>query len=162
MFRKLFGIREEILFSPISGKVIKIEEVPDPAFAQKMMGEGVAIEPNEGKVTSPVNGKVIQVFPTKHAVGILSETGLEILIHIGLDTVTMNGEGFVAHVKEGDQVKVGQPLINFSLDLVKEKATSSITPMVITNSDLIDQLHVEPHLHVTNGEIPLLKVRVKI
>ena len=142
----MFGLNEkkteDVLFAPLSGKVLKIEEVPDPSFSQKMLGEGIAIEPTEGKVTSPVNGEIIQVFPTIHAVGIRSESGLEILVHIGLDTVMMQGEGFYAYVKEGDRVKMGQPLIDFSLDLVKKRAKSTITPLVITNSEKIDFLEI--------------------
>lgn len=165
MFKKLFGVRdrkkEEVLFSPLSGKVLNLQEVPDPTFAQKMLGEGIAIEPFEGKVTSPVNGEIIQIFPTKHAVGILSESGLEVLIHIGIDTVSMDGEGFTARVKAGDRVKVGQPLIDFSIELVKEKAASTITPMIITNSERIEQIDFESPSAAVNGETTLMKIKVK-
>lgn len=133
MFKKWFQKKEEILFAPLRGKVIPLTEVPDPTFSEKMLGEGFAILPSEGKVFSPVDGKVVQIFPTKHAIGIQSKGGLEILIHIGLETVTMEGKGFTSFVNAGDKVRVGDPLIHFSLTEVKEKAKSTITPIVITN-----------------------------
>lgn len=97
------------------------------------MGDGIAIDPSNGKVTAPLNGEIVQIFPTKHAVGIKGDNGVEVLIHIGLDTVNMNGEGFTAHVSQGDYVKAGDPLITFDLDFVREKAPSAITPIIITN-----------------------------
>lgn len=132
--------KEETLLAPLTGKIVEIEQVPDPAFSQKLMGDGVAIDPADGIVVSPVNGEVIQFFHTKHAIGIRSETGLELLIHIGLDTVMMNGEGFVGHVKVGDKVKAGDSLLTFDLALIKEKAASTITPIVITNMDAVQSL----------------------
>ncbi|WP_342706606.1 PTS glucose transporter subunit IIA [Alkalibacterium thalassium] len=105
---------------------------------KKMMGDGLGIIPTEGVLVSPVEGKVIQVFPTKHAVGIQSDFGAEILIHIGLETVNMNGEGFETFVKEGDTIKIGQKLITFDLELIDEKATSTVTLVVITNGDQIE------------------------
>ncbi|MED3929077.1 PTS glucose transporter subunit IIA, partial [Priestia megaterium] len=108
MFKKLFSsktkIKETTILSPISGDILPISEVPDPVFSQKMMGDGFAIEPTEGKVVSPVEGEVVQLFHTKHAIGLKTEAGTEILIHIGLETVEMKGEGFEAHVKQGDKV----------------------------------------------------------
>lgn len=143
MLSKLFGSKKpketkETIFSPLTGEVKTIEEVPDPVFSQKMMGDGFAIEPADGTVVSPVEGEIIQFFPTKHAIGIRSQTGLEILIHVGLETVSMNGEGFTGFVSEGDKVKVGDRLLSFDLDLVREKATSTITPIVITNGDVLE------------------------
>jgi sugar PTS system EIIA component len=165
MFKKLFGKKEqkteETIFSPLSGKVVTIEEVPDPTFGQKMMGDGIAVEPKDGQVVSPVNGEIIQVFPTKHALGIRSETGLEILIHIGLETVNMKGEGFTAFVKEGDKVKVGQKLIDFDLELVKEKAASTITPIVLTNGDILENIEKSYNDNGIKGETAVLEVKVK-
>lgn len=164
MFKQMFGIKkvktvEEIVYRPLSGKLLKLEEVPDPTFSKKMLGEGVAIEPIEGRVTSPVDGVIINVFPTKHAIGIRSEGGLEILIHIGLETVNMNGEGFAVFVNDGERVKVGDPLIEFSLDLIKEKASSCITPIVITNTEKVDS--IEHISGIQNGKEMLLNVVVK-
>ena len=99
-----------------------------------MMGEGIAILPSDGHVLSPVEGEIIQVAPTKHAVGILDKNGLEILIHIGLETVALKGEGFTVTVSPGDNVVVGQPLISFDLHYIQENAKSIMTPIIITNS----------------------------
>jgi glucose PTS system EIICBA or EIICB component len=125
--------REERFVSPIKGKIIPITEVPDQVFSGKMMGDGFAIEPAEGLVVSPVNGKIINVFPTKHAIGIESEQGREILIHFGIDTVKLKGEGFESFVSEGDTVKAGQKLLKVDLSFIKENAPSVITPIVFTN-----------------------------
>jgi len=168
MFKKLFGLKkekevkkDETIFAPLSGKMIALEEVPDPVFSQKMMGDGIAIEPAEGVVVSPVEGEVIQLFHTKHAIGIRSITGAEILIHIGLETVSMNGEGFEAHVKEGDKVNVGDKLISCDLELIKEKAASTITPMVVTNGDILESMEKSPSGEVTRGSSKVFEIRVK-
>ncbi|WP_026908309.1 PTS sugar transporter subunit IIA [Paucisalibacillus globulus] len=140
MFKKLFNKSKETHFyAPVNGKIVSLEDVPDPVFSQKMMGEGIAIIPSEGKVVAPVNGEIIQVAPTKHAIGILAEDGSEILIHFGLETVALNGEGFDVHVNPGDQVKVGQPLMDVRLNVIQEKAKDTITPIVITNGNQINK-----------------------
>src|SRR5699024_4500259 len=118
----------------VTGKVVPLEEVPDPVFSQKMMGEGIAVDPAEGKVYAPCNGEIMQVAPTKHAVGILAGDGAEILIHVGLDTVNLKGEGFESHVEAGDTVSKGDLLLTFDLELIREKVPSTVTPIVITNS----------------------------
>ncbi|WP_077617364.1 PTS sugar transporter subunit IIA [Bacillus sinesaloumensis] len=165
MFKKLFGSKdkkiEEVLVAPATGKVLPLEEVPDPVFSQKMMGDGLAIDPTEGKIVSPVKGEIIQVFPTKHAVGIKTEIGLELLIHIGLETVNMKGEGFTAHVKEGDKVEVGTQLVTFDMDLVKEKAASTITPIVITNFDDVESFEQLGNKEATAGTTELARVKKK-
>ncbi|SDZ34051.1 PTS system, D-glucosamine-specific IIC component [Evansella caseinilytica] len=118
---------------PMSGELKPITEVPDKMFAEKMMGDGFAIEPTEGNVVSPVAGKVVNLFPTKHAIGLQTADGKEILVHVGIDTVNMKGEGFEALVQQGDEVKQGQPLLKVDLEKVKAEATSTITPIVFTN-----------------------------
>lgn len=123
----------ETIVSPIEGKILPITEVPDQVFSGKMMGDGFAIEPVEGTVVSPVDGEIVNVFPTKHAIGIQSEGGKEILIHFGIDTVKLNGEGFEALVTQGDKVKQGQPLLKVDIAFVKENAPSIITPIIFTN-----------------------------
>lgn len=136
MFKKLFKktekVTEEDVFSPVNGKVVDLSVTPDPTFADKLLGDGVAIEPSDGKFVAPVNGKIVNLFPTKHAIGIESEAGIEYLIHIGIDTVTLDGKGFSAHVKQGDQVKIGDPLVTVDLEYVAHHA-KTITPFVITN-----------------------------
>ena len=143
---KLFGKQEEqvhelVLNSYMKGKVVDITEVPDPVFAQKMMGDGFAIIPEEGKLISPVAGEIIQVFPTKHAFGIKAGE-IELLIHVGLETVAMKGEGFEVAVSAGDRVEVGQTLLTYDLELVKEKAKDIITPCVVTNMDAVTNIEV--------------------
>lgn len=160
MFR-WFRKREEVIVSPLTGNVRSLENVPDPVFAQKMMGDGFAIEPTDGVVVSPIHGEVVQVFPTKHAVGLRSDQGLEILIHVGIDTVHMNGEGFEAYVKAGDRVKAGDLLLSFDLTLVQQKAKSSLTPMVITNGDVVSECHREHTEKAERGSTVLMRVKLK-
>lgn len=126
--------KELQIYAPVSGKIIPIEEVPDPVFSQKMMGEGVAVIPTDGNIHAPVEGEVIQVAPTKHAVGILAKDGTEILIHVGLETVSLQGEGFQVAVQTGDKVLAGQLLIEVDWEYIKTHAKSTVTPIVITNS----------------------------
>ncbi|MEN0664597.1 PTS glucose transporter subunit IIA [Caldifermentibacillus hisashii] len=163
MFKKIFGKKEtvESLLAPITGKVVEIEDVPDEMFNQKMLGDGIAIEPTEGVAVSPIEGEVVQLFPSKHAVGIRGNSGLEILIHIGLETVSLNGKGFEAHVQQGDKVKAGDKLISFDIDYIRENADSIITPVVITNSDIVDSLTKTGEATVTLGNSELLTVKLK-
>ncbi|MBS2969361.1 PTS glucose transporter subunit IIA [Metabacillus sp. KIGAM252] len=166
MFKKLFGKKEEVskeetVFAPMKGKLVTLEEVPDPVFSQKMMGDGAAIIPAEGKVVAPVNGEVIQLFHTKHAIGLRSETGMELLIHIGLETVSMNGEGFEAHVKEGDKVSAGDLLITCDLSLINEKASSTITPIVITNGDILESVEKAESQETDEGKTKIFVVKAK-
>lgn len=126
--------KEEIL-APMAGQEIRLEEVPDQVFAEKVMGYGIAIEPTTEKVVSPVKGEVIHLLETNHAVGLRTEAGVEILIHIGIDTIKMNGHGFDSFVAEGDTVEVGDELLEYDLDLVREEAKSILTPVVITNTE---------------------------
>ncbi|WP_044749420.1 glucose-specific PTS transporter subunit IIBC [Bacillus alveayuensis] len=119
--------------SPLTGELHPITDVPDQVFSGKMMGDGIAILPKEGKVISPIDGKVINVFPTKHAIGLKSHDGYEILIHFGIDTVNLKGEGFTVHVTEGDTVKKGQILLEANLEYIQENAPSIMTPIVFTN-----------------------------
>lgn len=151
----------EKIIAPISGKITPLKAVPDPTFSKKMMGDGIALEPSNGKVVSPVKGEIVQLFPTKHAIGIKSEWGAEILIHIGLETVALNGEGFKAHVEQGDKVKVGDPLITFDLEFIKEKAASHITPVIITNSDSFNISDRTSASTITAGEDILFTVTKK-
>ncbi len=118
---------------PLTGRLMPITEVPDPVFAEKMMGDGFAIEPTDGKVYSPVSGKVTNVFPTKHAATFETETGHEVLIHFGLDTVKLGGEGFESHIEQGQEVKAGDLILTVDLENVKAKVPSVITPIVFPN-----------------------------
>ena len=121
--------------SPVKGKVLKLESIKDDAFASGVLGKGAAILPVEGKVFAPSDGVVSTLFPTLHALGMETDEGAEILIHIGLDTVQLNGEGFEAFVREGERVQKGQLLIKFDKDFIEEKGFCLETPVIVTNSD---------------------------
>lgn len=126
---------EILLGAPAKGKAVPLSEVNDPTFSEGMLGQGVAVIPSEGKIFAPIDGEIGMVFDTLHAVSLTSENGVEILIHVGLDTVKMNGEGFVGHVQAGDKVKKGDLLLEVDLDQVKEAGYDIITPMLICNTD---------------------------
>lgn len=121
--------------SPLSGQVKELSQATDPVFAQGVMGQGVLIEPSQGDLLAPVDGIVSVLFPTKHAVGIVSDQGVEMLMHIGMDTVNLEGKGFTAHVSQGDRVKVGDKLISFDIDVIKDAGYVTETPVIITNQD---------------------------
>ncbi|WP_082232539.1 PTS sugar transporter subunit IIA [Halobacillus massiliensis] len=165
MLKKLFGGNknvEENLVAPLSGKVVSLDEVPDPVFSQRMMGDGVAIQPDNGKVVSPVDGEIVQLFPTNHAVGIKTKSGVEVLVHIGLETVSMEGEGFEGHITTGDKVKAGDHLITFDTALVEEKAKSTITPVVITNyDDIVENFEPSYSDSVQAGETSIITLKTK-
>ena len=131
-----------IIVSPIEGKVISLEEVGDGVFSEGMLGKGSAIEPSVGRAVSPVDGTVSTIFDTKHAVGLTSDNGTEVLIHIGLDTVKLNGEYFTTHVKAGDKVKTGDLLVEFDIERIKEAGYPTVTPVIITNTDSYKDVEV--------------------
>lgn len=134
MFSKFMKKSKVQVFAPLNGQVIPLEQVPDPVFSQKMMGEGVAIMPTGGDVVAPIEGTIVLISNTKHAIGIRTKDDTEVLIHVGLETVTLKGEGFTVLVNEGDSVSVGQKLMEVDWDLIKDKVPSIVTPIVITNS----------------------------
>ncbi|MGV3106573.1 MULTISPECIES: PTS glucose transporter subunit IIA [unclassified Staphylococcus] len=163
MFKKLFGKGKEVnkeieIYAPLTGEYINIEDIPDPVFAQKMMGEGFGINPTEGEVVSPIEGKVDNVFPTRHAIGLKADNGLEILVHIGLDTVQLDGQGFEILVSSGDTVQVGDPLLKFDLEYIKNNAKDVISPIIITNSDQTESIHVNDVKAVIKGETKVVDV----
>lgn len=134
----------EELVSPIKGKQVDLSEVPDEVFSSGAVGVGVAIVPEKGEVASPVNGVVSTIFPTKHAIGIVSENGTEILIHIGIDTVALDGKYYDVHINAGDKVQAGQKLVSFDIEGIKNEGYSTVTPVLITNaSDLTDVIVVD-------------------
>lgn len=135
MFKNLFKKAKPLeIYTPVNGEIIPIEEVPDPVFSQKMMGEGVAVIPSTGNIHAPVDGTIMLVADTKHAIGIRAEDGTEILVHIGLETVSLKGQGFTVAVNMGDKVSVGQLLIEVDWEYIGKHAKSIVTPIVITNS----------------------------
>ena len=148
--------------SPLAGQVKPLSQATDPVFSSGVMGQGVVIEPSQGELVSPVNGTVTVLFPTKHAVGIVSEEGVEMLMHIGMDTVSLDGKGFEAHVEQGDKVVVGQQLISFDMDVIKEAGLVTETPVIITNQDDF-QADVEGDLprDIKRGDVLMTATRTK-
>lgn len=134
--------KHEVVVSPLRGEVKELSEVKDEAFAGGVLGQGIAIVPSEGKVYAPCDGQVSNLFETGHAIGILSKNGAEILIHVGIDTVKLNGDGFTKRVKKGDTVKKGQLLLEFDIDKIKKAGYFIISPVIITNTD--DYLDIIP------------------
>lgn len=142
----------EVIYSPMTGLVKELSQVADAAFSEGLLGTGVAIEPTDKQVVAPFNGVVTTLFPTKHAIGITSDDGLELLIHIGLNTVQLNGEGFTSLVKQGDRVKQGDQLLEVDIEGIQAKGYSLETPIVITNSnDYLDVLVTEDPEVTTNN-----------
>lgn len=141
-----------VVVSPFAGKVIPLSEVEDEVFAGGMMGQGLAVIPEDGKVYSPCDGTVSTVLPTGHAVGITADNGVEILIHIGMDTVKLDGKGFTKKVKDKDRVKTGQLLIEFDLDLVKEAGYSVVSPVIVSNTDEFADVALGASGNVKPGE----------
>jgi N-acetylglucosamine PTS system EIICBA or EIICB component len=152
--RKLLLSEKEFIM-PIEGEIIPLHEVPDQVFSQKMMGDGFAIVPSKGSVVSPVDGEIINIFPTKHALGLKSKQGYEILIHVGMDTVNLKGEGFTVLVKEGEQITKGQEILKFDLDFIKKSAPSTVTPIIFTN---LTKLNVKKQGHTTQGQSGILSI----
>ena len=148
--------------SPLAGQVKPLSQATDPVFSSGVMGQGIVIEPSQGELVSPVNGTVTVLFPTKHAVGIVSEEGVEMLMHIGMDTVSLDGKGFEAHVEQGDKVVVGQQLISFDMDVIKKAGLVTETPVIITNQDDF-QADVEGDLprDIKCGEVLMIAHRTK-
>jgi glucose PTS system EIICBA or EIICB component len=150
---------DEVFVSPIKGEIKPISEVPDPVFAEKMMGDGFAILPSEGTIVSPVDGTIVNLFPTKHALGIVSDGGREVLIHVGIDTVKLEGKGFNGLVSQGDKVKKGQPLLEVDLEYVKNNAPSIITPIVFTNLKEGQAVKIEKTGQVDREEKNIISIK---
>ena len=139
LFDKLFGKSDKInpnhVYAPMEGEAVAITEVPDPTFAEGMLGNGIAIKPTSGKVVSPVDSTVDMMFDTGHAVSLVSDSGIEVLIHVGLETVSLEGKPFKIAVKNGDKVKKGQLLMEADLEAIKAAGLPTITPVLICNTD---------------------------
>lgn len=142
----------ENLVSPINGLLIPIDQVKDDVFSSKMMGNGFAVEPNDNNFASPVSGKVLSVFPTKHAISIESKNGLEILLHLGLDTVEMNGDPFDIKIKEKDNVNEGQVIGTIDTDMIVESGRSDTVVVIITNMDAIDEFPIVETKQILLGD----------
>ncbi|MEN1990729.1 beta-glucoside-specific PTS transporter subunit IIABC [Paenibacillus hubeiensis] len=153
----LTAAADQLVLSPIQGTIVDLAEVPDPAFSSGAMGQGVAIEPSVGKVVAPFDGTVTVAFKKKHALAVVSDSGAEILVHVGVDTVKLDGQHFVSHIKEGDRVKAGDLLLEFDIAQIKAAGYHTVTPIIVTNSANYEQV-----LPASTGEVqtqePLLSL----
>jgi len=154
--------KQVIITAPISGKVIDISLVKDEVFAKKMIGDGIAIDPSEGTVVSPVDGKVKQVFSTGHAVVVESKEGLAILVHIGLDTVNLKGNGFKILVSDGQNIKTGDPIIAFDMEAIRKNHYILQTPIVLPEGSNISDIEFTKKKYVNKGKDLLMKVSLSI
>ncbi|NCC78881.1 MAG: PTS glucose transporter subunit IIA [Clostridia bacterium] len=148
--------KETIMTSPMKGKLLDLKEVPDALFAEKMIGDGFAVDPQEGYVVSPVAGEIAHIFETNHALAIITDSGLEVLVHIGIDTVKMEGRGFTRLAEIGQKVENGTPLMKFDLELVRKEAKSSITEVVVTNMDMVKEMKIIASGDVTPSDDVLI------
>ena len=157
LFDKLFGKKEEInpnhVYAPLAGEAVAISEVPDPTFSSGAMGNGIAIKPTDGKVCSPVNGTVDMMFDTGHAVTLVSDNGIEILIHVGLETVGLEGKPFQVKVQNGQKVKKGDILMIADLAAIEAAGLPTITPVLICNTDDYTTFNVSTGKAVTNADV---------
>ncbi|PAF23214.1 PTS beta-glucoside transporter subunit EIIBCA [Terribacillus saccharophilus] len=142
----------EVIASPLTGEVRPLAEVSDPTFAQEIMGKGTAIFPSKGEVVSPIDGEVVTLFATKHAIGLRSTNGAEVLIHVGIDTVKLNGEHFTAHIASGDKVQKGQKLVSFDIEAIQAAGYDVITPVIITNTAEYEDITALAEDTVNSGE----------
>ncbi len=145
--------KENIVYSPVKGNVIPLSEVKDEAFSSGILGKGAAIIPEEGVVYAPADGEISAFFPTGHAIGIKTTDGLELLIHVGMDTVQLDGKGFTPLAKAGDKVKKGQKLLEFDKELIKAEGYSTVTPVLISNFDQFDEITATDKNHVQAGDV---------
>lgn len=141
------------IYAPVEGETVELTKVEDEVFSSLSMGNGIAINPSKGEVKAPLDGEVTVLFPTGHAIGIKGDNGAEVLIHVGMDTVTLNGEGFDIKVKQGDRVKKGQVLVNFDIDFIKSKNLSTITPVIVTNTSSLKEVVPHDTGKVTNDDV---------
>ncbi len=146
------SLQSEIVFSPLAGDFLALSQVPDQVFASGAMGQGVAIKPKSGQLVSPVSGVITTLFPTYHAVGIISDKGAELLIHVGMDTVELEGKGFTSHIKQGDKVSKGQVLVEFDLKAIEKAGYSTITPIIVTNSLDYRDIEITTQSHIQQGQ----------
>ncbi|MBM7321487.1 PTS glucose transporter subunit IIA [Streptococcus suis] len=156
---ELKEIKQEIIASPLIGKVVKLENVPDAVFASGAMGKGIAIAPLDGILVSPAKAEVTLVFPTKHAIGLRTENGAELLIHIGMDTVSLAGKGFESFVQVGDVVEAGQKLLEFDLNQIKAADLPVITPIIVTNTADYEDILVTQESQINSGDYLLTTVK---
>jgi sugar PTS system EIIA component len=161
MFKFLKGKKNTQLIAPLSGKIVKIEDVPDDVFAQKMVGDGVAIDPTSELVLAPCDGTIGKVFNTNHAFSMESKDGLELFVHYGVDTVDLEGKGFDRFVEQGAEVKAGDKILSADLKYLKANAKSVITSIVISNMDELKTFEIGSEVEAVAGETVIIEATVK-
>lgn len=153
-----FKKKEVEIAAPMNGRCVDIKKVPDPTFCEEILGKGVAIIPMDGKVYAPADGTITTVFPTGHAIGMTTDEGIEILVHVGIDTVCLKGEGFRIFAKEGQRVKQGELLIEADIGKIKESGYEVITPVIVCNSDEYAQINGTTEQEIRVGDV-ILKIK---
>jgi PTS system, glucose subfamily, IIA component len=159
----IFKKKEKIIvtiYSPINGKVIELKEVPDEAFAQKMVGDGCAIEPDKGSICSPIEGQLMNIFPTNHAIIFETIDGLEMIVHFGIDTVKLDGKGF-QKLREPGPIKVGDEIVKYNLDEIKDNVPSTRSPIIINNMEKVEKIEVLSLGKLVKIGEPIMKVTLK-
>ena len=159
----IFKKKEKIvvtIYSPINGKVIELKEVPDEAFAQKMVGDGCAIEPDKGVICSPIDGQLMNIFPTNHAIIFETVDGLEMIVHFGIDTVKLDGKGF-QKLREPGAIKVGDEIVKYNLDEIKDGVPSTRSPIIINNMEKVEKIEVLSLGKIVKIGEPIMKVTLK-
>ena len=148
------------IYSPINGKIIELKEVPDEAFAQKMVGDGCAIEPDKGSICSPIEGQLMNIFPTNHAIIFETIDGLEMIVHFGIDTVKLDGKGF-QKLREPGPIKVGDEIVKYNLDEIKDDVPSTRSPIIINNMEKVEKIEVLSLGKIVKIGEPIMKVTLK-
>ena len=159
----IFKKKEKIIvtiYSPINGKVIELKEVPDEAFAQKMVGDGCAIEPDKGSICSPIEGQLMNIFPTNHAIIFETIDGLEMIVHFGIDTVKLDGKGF-QKLREPGPIKIGDEIVKYNLDDIKDGVPSTRSPIIINNMEKVEKIEVLSLGKLVKIGEPIMKVTLK-
>ena len=159
----IFKKKEKIvvtIYSPVNGKVIELKEVPDEAFAQKMVGDGCAIEPDKGVICSPIEGQLMNIFPTNHAIILETIDGLEMIVHFGIDTVKLDGKGF-QKLREPGPIKVGDEIVKYNLDEIKDGVPSTKSPIIINNMEKVEKIEILSLGKVVKIGEPIMKVTLK-
>ena len=148
------------IYSPINGKIIELKEVPDEAFAQKMVGDGCAIEPDKGSICSPIEGQLMNIFPTNHAIIFETIDGLEMIVHFGIDTVKLEGKGF-QKLREPGPIKVGDEIVKYNLDEIKDNVPSTRSPIIINNMEKVEKIEILSLGKIVKIGEPIMKVTLK-
>ena len=159
----IFKKKEKIvvtIYSPVNGKVIELKEVPDEAFAQKMVGDGCAIEPDKGVICSPIEGQLMNIFPTNHAIIFETIDGLEMIVHFGIDTVKLDGKGF-QKLREPGPIKIGDEIVKYNLDEIKDGVPSTRSPIIINNMEKVEKIEILSLGKVVKIGEPIMKVTLK-